>query len=196
MNEIQSKIQSLLFVANKPLTTSAISKFVECSTEEADQALRELLAMHSETGVVLLESNGSWQFSTNPSNAALVKNFLNIELREKLTDATVETLAIIAYRQPISRAELEAIRGVNCQYSIRNLLVRGLIQKSSQKEARGVMYETTPEFLQHLGIQSVNDLPSFEGLSEKIQLPDIKSTVSEENPTVANLEINPEAENT
>lgn len=181
MNEIQSKIESILFVANKPLTTSAIAKFVECSVEEADQALRTLSASHAETGVVVLESNGSWQFSTNPANGGLVKNFLNIELREKLTDATVETLAIIAYRQPISRAEIEAIRGVNCQYSIRNLLVRGLIQKSAQKEVRGVMYETTPEFLQHLGIQSVSDLPSFEGLAEQVKLPEIKSTVSEES---------------
>jgi segregation and condensation protein B len=182
MNEIlYSKIQSILFVANKPLSTATVAKFVESTPAETLQALHELAEIHSDTGIVLLESNGSWQFSTNPTHSSLVKNFLNIELREKLTDATVETLAIIAYRQPISKAELEAIRGVNCQYSIRSLLVRGLIQKSSQKEARGVMYETTPEFLQHLGIQNLRDLPSFEGLAEKIQLPEIKSTVSEDS---------------
>src|SRR4029077_11229380 len=93
-------------------------------------------------------------------------------LREKLTDATVEVLAIIAYRQPISKAEMEAIRGVNSQYSIRNLLMRGLIEKTpTPADARSFLYQTTTEFLMHLGLGSVKDLPEFEKLVENIKLP-------------------------
>jgi segregation and condensation protein B len=120
---------------------------------------------------VLLESNGTWQVATNPQNAAGVKAFLNAELRERLTDVTVETLAIIAYRQPISKAEIEAIRGVNCQYSIRTLLIRGLIARiADQNDGRQVLYQTTHEFLEHMGLSSVKDLPDFDTLVAKITL--------------------------
>jgi segregation and condensation protein B len=102
-------------------------------------------------------------------------------LREKLTDASVETLAIIAYRQPISRAEIETIRGVNCQYSLRHRLIRGLIHKiPNPKDSRQLLYETTLEFLQHMGIGSIQELPEFEVLVEKIKLPE---TIALENPT-------------
>ncbi len=129
--------------------------------------------MRSGSGVVLLEAPEGFQLATNSSNSDLVKAFLNADLRESLTEATVEVLAIIAYRQPISKAEIEAIRGVNSQYSLRSLLMRGLIEKvPNPNDARGSMYKITTEFLMQLGITSVNDLPDFEELVSKIQLPE------------------------
>lgn len=170
---IKSVIESILFVASRPLSAAQIAKILDIEKDAAESALKEIAAAHDESGVVLLESGGLWQMATNAKNSTEVKNFLNADLREKLTDATVETLAIIAYRQPISRGEIEAIRGVNCQYSIRHLLMRGLIQKiPSPSDSRQVLYETTLEFLQHLGLKSVADLPDFESLVKQIALPD------------------------
>src|SRR5579884_599030 len=113
--DLKSILESLLFVAAKPFSAQALAKILELETGEVQKVLQEIAEEHKDTGIVLLEADGQWQFATNSKNSTEVKNFLNAELREKLTDATVETLAIIAYRQPISRAEIEAIRGVNCQ---------------------------------------------------------------------------------
>lgn len=174
MENIKSIIESILFVASKPVTAEQLGKLLDTEQEQIQAALKEIADQRTNSGIVLLESAGTWQLATNSKNSSKVKSFLNAELREKLTDATIETLAIIAYRQPISRAEIEAIRGVNSQYSIRHLLIRGLIQKiPSKNDLRVFRYETTLEFLQHMGIQNINDLPEFETLVEKIKLPDV-----------------------
>ncbi|MCL5774906.1 MAG: SMC-Scp complex subunit ScpB [Patescibacteria group bacterium] len=169
---LKSVLESLLFVSSKPVSAKEFAKILEQPLPEVKAALEEL-AKERTDGVVILESNGQYQMSTNPQNSTQVKNFLNTELREKLTDATVEVLGIIAYRQPISKAEIEAIRGVNSQYSLRHLLMRGLIEKiSNPNDARSVYYQTTTEFLQHMGLSSVKDLPAFEDLVQQIKLPE------------------------
>lgn len=167
-----SILESLLFVANKPIKAKDFAAFLQIEEPETLLALENIKKKHEHAGIVLIESDGEYQFVTNSVNSTQVKNFLNIELREKLTDATVEVLAIIAYRQPISKAEIEAIRGVNSQYSIRNLLVRGLIEKiSNPNDLRSFLYKTTAEFLQHLGLTAIKDLPAFEELVTQIKLP-------------------------
>ena len=176
MKELISQIESLLFVSNKPLTLKQLIKFTGSGEGEVKQAL-EQLSMDCNTeagrGVVLLEAPDGYQLATNSTNSEIVKNFLNADLREALTEATVEVLAIIGYRQPISKAEIEAIRGVNSQYSLRALLMRGLIEKvPNPNDARGYLYQVTTEFLQHMGITSVADLPDFQELVAKIQLPE------------------------
>lgn len=173
MNELTSKIESLLFVSNKPLTIKQIAKFTIGSEPEVISALADLAAHRAGTGIVLLEAPDGYQLATNSNNTEVVKNFLNADLREALTEATVEVLAIIAYRQPISKAEIESIRGVNSQYSLRSLLMRGLIEKiPNPSDARGSVYQVTTEFLQQIGITSVAALPDFEELVAKIQLPE------------------------
>lgn len=181
MNNLTSKIESILFVSAKPLKAKDLAKILNLEVAEIEASLKELAISHEDSGILLLESAGEWQFATNSKNSTEVKNYLNAELREKLTDATVETLAIIAYRQPISKGEIEAIRGVNCQYSLRHLLIRGLIHKiPNPSDARQIFYETTLEFLEHLGIKSSRDLPDFKTLVEKIQLPESDS-IKEQN---------------
>src|SRR5258708_4946129 len=123
------------------------------------------------SGIILLAHNNKLQLASNPDNSALVKKFLSLELREKLTDAALETLAIILYRQPVSKAEIENIRGVNSQYTLRHLLIRGLIEKiQSPSDKRMQLYKTTLEFMQHLGIKDVKELPDFEDLTKNISL--------------------------
>jgi segregation and condensation protein B len=172
MNELASVIESVLFVSPKALKTKELAKLLDKDETEIKVALQALAEARTEQGIVLLESNDEWQLATNPKNSEIVHAFLNMELREKLTDATVETLAIIAYRQPISRTEIEAIRGVSSQYSIRSLLVRGLIQKvQNPQDSRQILYETTIEFLNHMGISSLKELPDFQEIVSKIKLP-------------------------
>ncbi|MCL5667264.1 MAG: SMC-Scp complex subunit ScpB [Patescibacteria group bacterium] len=170
--DLKNSLEAILFVSNKPLKPKDFAAILGADETEIIAALNELAEERKSRGLVLLENGGEYQLATNSKYSTAVKNFLNAELREKLTDATVEVLAIIAYRQPISKAEIEAIRGVNSQYSIRNLLMRGLVEKvPNPGDARSVLYQTTTEFLMHLGITSVTDLPEFQTLVEKIKLP-------------------------
>lgn len=173
MEDLASVIESILFVAAKPLSAKELAKILEREESEVKIVLQALSEAIQGQGVILLESNGLWQFATNPKNSAAVRAFLNTELREKLTDATVETLSIIAYRQPISRSEIEAVRGVSSQYSIRHLLIRGLIQKiQNPADSRQFLYETTIEFLSHMGISNVKELPDFTEITKSVKLPE------------------------
>lgn len=178
---LRGALEAILFVANKPLTAKVLAKILEAEMGATQTALDELFSSHKESGIVLLQSSEGYQLATNTKYSTTVKNFLNLELREKLTDATVEVLAIIAYRQPISKAEIEAIRGVNSQYSLRSLLMRGLIEKTQNPgDARSFLYQTTTEFLMHLGLRSAKDLPEFEKLVGQIKLPLTPQMVREE----------------
>ncbi len=170
---LKSILESLLFVASKPLRAKNLSALLNMPKEDIETAFTELKMEKQSSGVVVLENNGEFQLATNSENSTQVKNFLNTDLREKLTEATVEVLSIIAYRQPISKAEIEAIRGVNSQYSLRHLLMRGLIEKvQNPSDQRSFLYQTTTEMLQHLGLTSVSELPDFNQISLKVKLPE------------------------
>jgi len=191
--ELSSILESLLFVAGRPLRAKDFAKLLELEEKEVEEQLSKMVDERANFGIVLLQNGKEYELATNAKNSTHVKNFLNAELREKLTDATVEVLAIIAYRQPISKAEIEAIRGVNSQYSLRNLLMRGLIEKiSNPNDARSFLYQTTTEFLMHLGLKSVKDLPEFEKLVEQIKLPQTpgleQQASGEDKPADANVE--------
>ncbi len=170
---LKSVIESILFVASRPVSVSELVKALEKPREEIIAALEELKTEHKDSGIVILEQHGNYIMSTNPESSSVIKEFLNAELREKLTDAAIETLAIITYKQPVSRAEIEAIRGVNSQYTLRLLMMRGLVERTqSQKDMRVGLYRTTHEFLQHLGLRDLKELPDFEELTAKVKPPE------------------------
>ncbi|MDP4001244.1 MAG: SMC-Scp complex subunit ScpB [bacterium] len=170
--KLKSQIQSILFVASKPISVKDISKSLDMEEDLIKQAIAELVQENKESGIVTLAHNDRLQLASNPDNSSEVKKFLSLELREKLSDAALETLAIILYKQPVSKAEVENIRGVNSQYTLRQLLIRGLIEKvASTTDKRMQLYKTTLEFMQHLGIKDMKDLPDFEELTREIQLP-------------------------
>src|SRR5690348_916518 len=100
MPSIKSKLQSILFVSNKPLQPKQLAKVLDATEAEVIQGLRELVQEHHDSGVIIIEGSDGYQMATNRENSEIVKAFLNADLRERLTDATVEVLAIIAYRQP------------------------------------------------------------------------------------------------
>lgn len=183
---LKSQIESLLFVSNKPLKIKDFLKYTQATEEEIKQTLNTLIEERKTSGVLVLESNSEYQMATNPENSEIVKTFLNSDLREKLTDATVEVLSIIAYRQPISKNEIESIRGVNSQYSIRTLLMRGLIEKTlNPNDLRSSYYQTTSEFLQHMGLGSTSDLPDFQTLVGQIKLPETVVSADTDDNTIS-----------
>jgi segregation and condensation protein B len=171
MTNLKSQILSILFVASKPVSLDELRATLEISEDELKNAIAEIVQENQTNGIILLAHHNKLQLASNPENSSPVKKFLSLELREKLTDAGLETLAIIAYKQPVSKAEIENIRGVNSQYSIRHLLIRGLIEKiQSPSDKRMQLYRTTLEFMQFLGLKDMNELPDFEELTKSIEL--------------------------
>lgn len=172
MDKLKSKILSILFVASKPTSIRELTEALGASEEDIKSAVNELVEDNPNSGIVVLAHHDRLQLASNPDNSTEVKKFLSLELREKLTDAALETLAIILYKQPVSKAEIENIRGVNSQYTIRQLLIRGLVEKTADTRDRRVHnYKTTLEFMQHLGIKDIKELPSFDELTKNVQLP-------------------------
>lgn len=173
MNNLNSQIESILFAVARPVKISELAKSLDKKKPEIKTAIEELKIALYHRGIVLMENDEKYQLVTNPENAETVGKFIVSEQREKLTDAAIETLAIIAYKQPISRAEIEAIRGVNSQYILRQLSIRGLVEKlTSPEDARRVVYKTTIEFMTHLGLRDMKNLPDFDELTKNVQLPE------------------------
>jgi segregation and condensation protein B len=171
--KLKSQILSILFVSSKPVSLSELQNALEVSLEDIRAAVSEIVSQNQANGIILLASNDKLQLATNPDNSLAVKKFLSMELREKLSDAALETLAVIAYRQPVSKAEIENIRGVNSQYTLRQLLIRGLVEKTvSSSDRRVALYKTTLEFMQHLGLKDMSDLPDFDQITKDIQMPE------------------------
>ena len=173
---IKSIIESLLFVADGPLTIQRLSEVLEgVEKEDVRSTLDELQSEleNSRRGVRLVEVAGGYQFRTAKVNADWVKKFLGGR-PSRIGRATLETLAIIAYRQPITRAEIEAIRGVDVDGVINTLLDRSLIRAVARKDVPGrpFLYGTTPEFLQLFNLKDLTHLPTLKEM-EEITLPAI-----------------------
>ena len=170
--KLKSQILSVLFAASKPVLISELVEVLGDDESKIKDAISELMSQNKDSGIIILAINNKVQLATNPDNSTQVKKFLSLELREKLTDAALETLAIIVYRQPISKAEIENIRGVNSQYILRQLLIRGLIEKiASESDKRSQHYRPTLELMQHLGIKDIKELPDFEEITKNIEIP-------------------------
>lgn len=179
---LHAKIESLLFVSAEPLSIRSLAKLLDAKKNEVEDALDELQKKYrsvSDSGMIIVKGADSYQMVTSPKNAALVAEFLKSDLSGELTEPSLETLTIIAYRGPITKAELEQIRGVNCSLILRNLLMRGLISREENKTSLAY-YEVTPEFVKYLGVSSVKDLPDYPKLHQHATLNEVLQSVNEE----------------
>lgn len=160
-----SKIESILFVASKPLAFSVIAKTLEKNEVEVEEAVETLRRKYNQddSGIHVLLDGKSVQLSTNPENGEIIRGFLKQEIAGELTKAQLETLTVIGYRGPVSRGEVEQIRGMNCSIILRNLLMRGLIEENSH-DTVVPLYSLSFEALAYLGIHSVNELLEYEML--------------------------------
>ncbi len=163
---LRETIESLLLVADKPLAIKKIALLTGVSTEEVDKSLQELGEDYrsEKCGIVLVCHDEKYQFTTSPDNSQVVREFLQQEENADLTRAALETLTVIAYRGPISRSEIDQIRGVNSIISLRNLLVRGLIDEKKMPMELESQYIVSTDFVHLLGLQGISELPSYEGL--------------------------------
>jgi segregation and condensation protein B len=167
MPTLKSKIESLLFVTNKPLMIKKLAELTKSDTQKVKEAIKELISEynHQDRGMQIAKIGPKIQMITLADNSGLVKEFIKDETTGELTRPQLESLTIIAYRGPITKAELEQIRGVNCSLILRNLMIRGLIEEKQDKGKMTITYNITFDFLKFLGISQVSDLPEYEKLS-------------------------------
>jgi segregation and condensation protein B len=152
---------ALLFVAEGPVSVEQLGQVLGTSAGEVEATLAQVEAWLTDGGLALQRQGARLQIVTAPDIATYVERFLGLDLTSRLSPAALEVLAIVAYRQPITRAEIEAVRGVNCDGVLRTLSTKGLIGEMGRLEQPGrpILYGTTFEFLQHFGLQKVQDLP-------------------------------------
>ncbi len=172
LQDIKALLESVLLVTNKPLSLKELAGIVEAEENIVKDAIVALQAKFNQedSGIHLALNNNKAQLISNPKFGKWLQNYLKDELSGELTNASLETLSIIAYRQPISKEELEQIRGVNCSLIIRNLLIRGLIESQEEKGDLSPKYSVTMDFIKHLGIVAVSDLPNYESLNSDANL--------------------------
>ncbi len=158
---LKSKVESLVFVSDGPVTVEELARALNQDEASIEGALASLVEDYQGRGIRLQRIHGRVQLVSAPEAAPEVQQFLGLESSARLSMAGLETLASVAYRQPITRPQVEAIRGVNCDGVIHNLLQRGLIEEVGRLETVGhpIQYGTTFEFLQYFGMKDVNDLP-------------------------------------
>jgi segregation and condensation protein B len=154
-------VESLLFVASEPVPITQIAEALEVKVAEVEQALTELNAEIVARGVRVQRKGDRVQLTTQPECAPYVEKFLGLDLTTRLSKPALETLAIIAYQQPVTRAQIEHVRGVNCDAVLATLLNRGLIEELGRLETAGrpIQYGTTFAFLQHFGLRGLEDMP-------------------------------------
>ena len=172
MSLLSNQIESVLFVSGKAVEEKILKEKFNATDKQFTEAVSELLAKFSgESGIHLLRFNKKLQFATNPNYSKEVEAVLNPIKEKELTNAMLETLAIIAYKQPVTRIEIEEIRSVDCTYSVQNLMRLGMIEVVGRKETIGkpLLFATTDDFLKRFSISDISDLPDYETLLEKLQ---------------------------
>lgn len=169
--ELKALIESLLFVADRPVTAEHLATALDVPVEEAEAALQALREEYQERGIRIQQKGERLQLVSAPEAGPHIERFLGLEISGRLSTAALEALSIVAYRQPVTRAQVEAIRGVHSDSVLRSLVRRGLIVEIARAESVGrpILYGTTFEFLQQFGLQSMQDLPGWQELERTLQ---------------------------
>ncbi len=170
-------VENLLFVADGPVSTGQLANALAVTASKIKHALEELAAHYAGGGLALQYTGERVQLTTHPGAAAAVENFLGLQAGQPLTKAALETLAIITYQQPITRPQIDALRGVNSDSVLKSLLTKGLIQELGRSEGPGrpILYGTTSEFLQHFGLRSLDEMPYLDLSDLLVPGPDIEN---------------------
>ena len=164
-NLLKEKIEALLFVSPSPVSIAQLCNILNEKPKIIEGALDKLKEYYLESrGIRIEENKGRFQITSAPELAEIIENYLGQEETTSLSQAALEALAIVAYRQPITRPEIDEIRGVNSDGVMRNLLNKGLIQEVGRSEGvgRAILYGATSDFLQYFGLSSFKELPQFE----------------------------------
>lgn len=165
-NNYESIIEAVLFASGEPLKLKHISSIIECNEKYTKRVLDDMIMKYNDEkrGIKLICMNGSYQLVTKPENSSYVSKLLKTNSRQSLSQAAMETLAIIAYKQPITRIDVDEIRGVKSDRAIFTLQEKGLIKESGRLDVPGrpILYSTTDEFLKSFSIGNLEELPSLD----------------------------------
>ncbi|MFF7215577.1 SMC-Scp complex subunit ScpB [Streptomyces sp. NPDC008238] len=162
--ELRPALEAVLMVVDEPVTEETLSKVLERPRREIATALHDLAEEYAAQGrgFDLRLIAGGWRFYTRPAYAAAVEKFVLDGQQARLTQAALETLAVVAYRQPVSRSRVSAVRGVNCDGVMRTLLQRGLVEEcGTEAETGAILYRTTNYFLERMGLRGLDELPEL-----------------------------------
>ena len=173
MNELGGHIESILLVAGDGVSVAYLAEKFGIKAKDVECVMSELQKRYSgECGVHLIKYRDNWQFSTNPKFADKVAEIMNPIRERNLTRAALETLAIIAYKQPITKVEIEEIRGSDASYALQILTQNNMVEVVGRKDTVGkpLLYATTDDFLKRFELESIDKLPSYEELLEKIRV--------------------------
>jgi segregation and condensation protein B len=161
--DVPAALEALLFVSAEPVTTSQLATALDVSVSAVEQGLTQLDSELQTRGLRLQRHGGRMQLTTAPEMAEAVERFLGLEATSRLSKAALETLAIVAYQQPVTRPYIEGVRGVSSDGVMKSLLGKGLVQEVGRAEGPGrpILYGTAPDFLQHFGLNSLTELPAL-----------------------------------
>ncbi|MEN9622099.1 MAG: segregation and condensation protein segregation and condensation protein [Candidatus Parcubacteria bacterium] len=167
----ESQLEALLFWKGEPISKKKIEAYLACTAEELEVALTNLETILSTRGIRLMRIDDEVELRTAPETSDMIVKLTKEELIRDLGKAGLETLSIILYKAPIKRSEIDYIRGVNSSFIIRNLLIRGLIDRVTEKEGagRGFAYKPTIDLLAHLGIAKIEDLPEYVKVKSELE---------------------------
>lgn len=168
MSSIKSKIESLLFISAKPIALSQLADLLKIDKKEVMKSAEELLLDYKNNlgGMQIIRDDLKFQMVSAPENAKVIQEFIKDETTGELSKPSLEALTIIAYRGPVSKIDLDRIRGVNCALILRNLLIRGLIEGKFDKNKNDTYYTITFDFIRFLGLNQTKDLPDYEKLHQ------------------------------
>jgi len=167
---LEQKIESILLFKNEPVSVKELSNSLGAKDEEVKAALKNLQNFYKERGIVIVSDSEYFAFGTHPLSSGLIEQMQKEELSRELGRAGLETLAVILYRGPISRREIDQVRGVNSSFILRALMIRGLIERTeSASGERSFSYKPTLKLLEYLGVSSKEGLPEYDTAFKKIE---------------------------
>ncbi|MEK7650503.1 MAG: SMC-Scp complex subunit ScpB [Patescibacteria group bacterium] len=170
MLNLEAQIEAVLFWRAEPISVSKLSQILNKKESEITESLMKLEQSLENRGVSLIRKNEEIMLGTNPEASSLIEKLTKEELSRDLGRASLETLTTILYKQPISRAEIDYIRGVNSSFILRHLMVRGLVERiQNPDDARSFLYRPSFDLLQHLGLKKLEDLPDYDVLTKQLE---------------------------
>lgn len=182
-----TQIESIIFAASEEISFKKLSKLLGINESEVIEKIKALNGIYvsQQRGIRLVWNEAGVQMTSAPECAAIIGTFIQSEMREELTPSAIETLAIIVYKGPIKKVDIDFMRGVNSSYALRSLLIRGLVERiNDPKDARGFIYKPSLEFLKKIGVSTIQDLPNYKEIIDKLE--EIKQQTKQEIQTQQN----------
>jgi segregation and condensation protein B len=168
--KLEAKIEGLLFYKGEDVTVKKLAELLKVTEEEINQALEKLSTSLSGRGIVLVRKDDSVVLGITSDLSGLIESIRKDEITKELSKAALETLSIVLYKNGVTRAEIDYIRGVNSSFILRNLLVRGLVEKIlDPKDSRRILYRPTLDTLSYMGVTAIDQLPNYESVRNQLQ---------------------------